>query len=80
LFGLQEQRLDSEKGNTERQRRAAQAIKDLSDEIRRMKAAEERKTAAFTSLAELLNTVKQVTQQIAEVCRSFSHVPMCPCC
>jgi hypothetical protein len=65
---MQEQRLDAEKGNTERQRRAAQVIKDLSDEIRRMKAAEQRKTDAFTSLAELLNTVKQVTQQIAEVC------------
>lgn len=64
---MQEQRLSAEKGNTERATRAAQVIRDLSEEIARMKAAEQRKTDAVASLAELLATVKQLTTQIAEV-------------
>ena len=64
---VQEQRLDSEEVNTQRQERAAAVIKDLSEEIARMKAAEQRKHDAFTSLAHLLSTVKHVTEQIAEV-------------
>jgi DNA replication initiation complex subunit (GINS family) len=64
---VQEQQLDSEEVNTARQERAAQVIKDLSEEIHRMKAAEQRKTDAYTTLAHLLSTVKQVTEQITLV-------------
>jgi hypothetical protein len=72
VLHVQEQRLDSEEVNTARQERAAQVIKDLSEEIGRMKAAEQRKQDAFTSLAHLLSTVKHVTDQIADVRRWHS--------
>ena len=64
---VQEQQLNSEEVNTTRQERAAAVIRDLSDEIARMKAAEQRKQDAFTSLAQLLSTVKNVTEQITDV-------------
>ena len=64
---LQDQQLDSEEANCQRQERAAQVVRDLKDEISRMKAAEQRKTDAVTSLAQLLTTVKTVTEQIADV-------------
>lgn len=64
---MQEQQLNTEEVNTTRQERAAAVIRDLSEEIARMKAAEQRKQDAFTSLAQLLSTVKHVTDQIADV-------------
>lgn len=63
----QQQRQGSQEFTLERQRRYAEVIRDLSEEIQRMKAAEQRKTSAFTTLTTILENVRRVSEQIASV-------------